>query len=336
MPYQFAIAGCGHISARHAAAISRVAKLTAVCDSDILKARSLAQLYNVPAYPSLDALLADHRPHIVSVCTPSGDHPAHVAQCLSAGSHVLCEKPLAISAQAARPLISLAQANNKKLFVVKQNRYNAPVVFVKKLLDSQKLGSIHSFQVNCFWNRPAAYYQNSWHGTLERDGGILFTQFSHFIDLLYWFLGDIAQASGWRANFCHQGIIEFEDCGAATLVMKNGAAGSIQYTINTHQANMEGSIVLFGDKGTVKIGGNYLNRLDHFAVEGEAAAAIMNEPGLMPSTNDNFNKHEVVYTELVKALSDPGHSFVEAAEALKSIEMIEQIYNGSPMLMKQS
>ncbi len=147
----------------------------------------------------------------------------------------------------------------KRLFVVKQNRYNPPVIAVKKLIEEGALGKIYSFQLNCFWNRTDKYYHQSWRGTQVYDGGILFTQFSHFIDLLYWFLGEVDQVSGMRANFHHSESMEFEDTGIANLIMKNGAIGTLNYTVNANQSNMEGSFTLFGEKGTVKIGGQYLN-----------------------------------------------------------------------------
>src|SRR4030095_2280179 len=133
----------------------------------------------------------------------------------------LCEKPMAITTHDAQEMINTEKQTGKRLFVVKQNRYNPPVVFVKKLIDEKKLGRILSFQMNCFWNRPASYYQSSWKGTKNMDGGTLFTQFSHFIDLLYWLLGDVSKVTGQRKNFSHKGSIEFEDTGVAILEMNN-------------------------------------------------------------------------------------------------------------------
>jgi UDP-N-acetyl-2-amino-2-deoxyglucuronate dehydrogenase len=334
MPYRFAIIGCGNISRRHAAAIKSAGTLLAVCDINESKADSLGREFDVPAYYNISDLLDKVAPDIVTVCSPNGLHPHHVIAALRSGSHVLCEKPLSISVDEGSWMVEEAGKSGKRLFVVKQNRYNPPVIAVKSLLDQGKLGKILSFQINCFWNRPASYYAEPWRGTLFLDGGTLFTQFSHFIDILYWFLGEIEHASGWRANLNHQNLVEFEDTGVANLIMKNGAVGNIHYTINAHQSNLEGSITLFGEKGTVKIGGSYLNQMEFFSVENVVNPLTLE--GQPPNSYDGYQgsmgNHPIVYTELLKALEDPEHAFVEAAEALKSVEMIRQIYNASPLI----
>lgn len=334
MPYRFAIIGCGNISRRHAAAIGRVGTLAAVCDIDNERANRLASEFGCRPYTDFTALLTNENPDIAIVCTPNGLHPNHVISALEHGCHVLCEKPLAITSAAGRQMLDTASRSRKKLFIVKQNRFNPPVVAIKRLIDDGKLGPIRSFQLNCFWNRPASYYRDQWRGTRDLDGGTLFTQFSHFIDILYWFLGDIEQVSGWRANYTHQGIVDFEDTGAAIIQMKNRALGTLSYTINSHHANMEGSFTLFGERGTVKIGGPYLNLIEHFAVEGEempvhANAAPSNIYGTYTGSMSNLH---LVYPELIKSLDEQEHSMVDAAEALRSIEMIEQIYAASPFL----
>jgi len=331
MSYRFAIIGCGSIASRHAEQISSVGHLSGVCDINEIRAQKFAGLYNTSPYYNTADLLARERPDVVVVCTPNGLHPLHCITALEAGCNVLCEKPLSITASDGYKMISAAQKAGKKLYVVKQNRFNPPVMAVKTLLDNGRLGNIQSFQINCFWNRPDGYYHNSWHGTKDMDGGILFTQFSHFIDLLYWFLGDIDSVSGWRSNFQHRDSIHFEDTGVANLVMKNGSIGTLQYTINAHRSNMEGSFTLFGQKGTVKIGGQYLNSLDYFSVENETApSSRITFPNNYVQYQGSMSNHHIIYEELIKALSDPGYGFLEAGEALKSVEMIERIYSASP------
>ena len=235
-PPRFAIIGCGKIAPRHAAEAAKQGQLLAVCDIVQEKARALAREFSAKAYYSINELLEKETEiDIASVCTPNGLHAEHSIQSMQAGKHVLCEKPMAISSADAKRMINAARDTGRKLYVVKQNRFNPPVVFVKQLVQENKLGNIFNFQMNCFWNRPAAYYQNDWRGTMELDGGTLFTQFSHFIDLLYWLLGDMEMAKGFRANYLHKGLISFEDTGIAILKMKNGALGTINYTINSHQ-----------------------------------------------------------------------------------------------------
>ncbi len=331
---RFAIIGCGRIAQRHATELIKYGKLSAVCDVVKEKADAMAQKFSATPYYSIADLLNEEKEiDIISICTPNGLHAEQSILSLLAGHHVLCEKPMALSSADAKKMIETADQTSKQLFVVKQNRFNPPVAFVKQLLDENKLGAILSFQLNCFWNRPPAYYQNSWQGTQKMDGGILFTQFSHFIDLLYWFLGDVATASGIRSNYLHNGIIEFEDTGVAHLKMVNGAIGTVNYNINSHQSNMEGSLVLFGEKGTVKIGGQYLNELEYFSVEG------MEKPDLPtgnPSNQYGFyqgsmSNHDKVYEMLVKAVNDTAFSFITTLETLKTIEIIEKIYDTSPL-----
>lgn len=334
MSYRFAIIGCGHIAQRHASCIASIGQLVAVCDIDDAKAQALASKYKAASYTEVTEMLAAVKPDIVAICSPNGWHPPHAIECLRSGSHVLCEKPLSINSSTGREMILAAQECQRKLLVVKQNRFNPPVLVVKQLLDEKALGAIRSFEINCFWNRPAAYYNGGWKGSLELDGGTLFTQFSHFIDLLYWFLGDMAGCTGKRANYQHKRMIEFEDTGAALLEMTNGAIGTLNYTINSSGKNMEGSISLFGEKGTLKIGGQYLNELDYFQVEGKevpvlAASRPANDYGFYQGSMSN---HEKVYEQLLEAINNRQHSLVEATEALKTVEMVERIYQSSPFL----
>jgi len=334
MSYRFAIIGCGRIAGRHAESISAAGRLVAVCDIVKSRAIALGQQYRALAFQHIADLLNNIEVDVITICTPNGLHAEHASQVLASGRHVLCEKPLAISTEAGRSMIAAATAAGKKLFVVKQNRFNPPVVAVKKLLDNGALGKIYSFQVNCFWNRPRGYYSDSWRGTKLYDGGTLFTQFSHFIDLLYWFLGEVDSISGYRDNYAHGNSIEFEDAGVATLLMNNGAIGTINYTINTNNKNMEGSFTLFGELGSVKIGGQYLNEIEYFSVENQPLPSILagngsNQYGFYEGTMSN---HPIVYSELVKALADDHYPFVQAAEAIKTVEIIERIYAASPFL----
>jgi len=333
--YKFAIIGCGQIAARHAEQIKKHGQLVAVCDVVNEKAATLGKKYSSKTYCSIEELLAKEEGiDIVSICTPNGLHAAHSIKSLKAGKNVLCEKPMAITTASALQMIEAEKQSGKRLFVVKQNRYNPPVVFIKKLIEGNRLGKIFSFQMNCFWNRPASYYQSSWKGTKNLDGGTLFTQLSHFVDLLYWLLGDVAAVSGERKNFSHKDCIEFEDTGVAFMKTRNGSLGTIHYTINSTQKNMEGSLTLFGEAGTVKIGGQYLNELEYFSVEGEstpslAAGKPANQYGFYEGSMSN---HDKVYEEMIKAIEDPAHSFINSEETLKSIEIIEKIYNASPLL----
>src|SRR5205085_861380 len=232
-PLTFAIVGCGRIAERHAQHINNVGRLVATCDVIPARATTLAGEYDAHSYGCMDDMLrSESNIDVVSVCTPNGLHAKHAISALRAGSHVLCEKPMAISVSDCGAMIQAAEMANRRLFIVKQNRFNPPVAAVKKLLDEKRLGKIFSIQLNCFWNRDAAYYQDSWKGTAALDGGSLYTQFSHFIDLLYWMIGDVKDAYAIMDNFAHQGITEFEDTGVVALRFHNGVLGAINFTTN--------------------------------------------------------------------------------------------------------
>lgn len=326
--HEFAIIGCGTISRRHAENIVRIGKLTAVCDIIPERADSLAKEYKAKAYYSIDDLLKkEHSIDMVVVCTPNGLHAEHSIKSLQAEKNVLCEKPLCLTSVAASQVIDTAYFFRKKIFVVKQNRFNPPVQFIKKALDEKLLGKVFSFQINCFWNRPQAYYKGDWKGTTILDGGILYTQFSHFIDLLYWYLGDVEKVKGFKAKYQRRKNMEIEDTGVAILLMKNGATGTLNYTVNAFNKNMEGSFTLFCEKGTVKIGGQYLNTLEWL----ETVDNVKPELEDSKESNDygfyqgSMSNHHKVYEELLSNLKSDG-SLPQAKDAIKTIEIIEKIY----------
>ncbi|MBL7703790.1 MAG: Gfo/Idh/MocA family oxidoreductase [Ferruginibacter sp.] len=327
MSLNFAIIGCGRIAKRHAEQMIKHGNLAAVCDIIPAKANELALQYNAKACYSIDELLETEDLDLLAVCTPNGLHASHSIKALETNVNVLCEKPLCISVEDGKRMIKAAEKAGKKLLVVKQNRYNPPVAFLKELIESRKLGKVYSFQINCFWNRPEAYYTD-WKGSKDLDGGTLFTQFSHFIDLLYWLLGDVALVKAVSKNFAHQ-FIEFEDTGIVAMEMKNGAIGSLNYTVNSFEKNMEGSFSVFAEKGTVKIGGQYLNELEYCQVAGIKKPDL---PTGNPANGYGFyqgsmSNHDKVYENLVLALADEKHAFASAEDGLKTVEIIRKIYN---------
>jgi len=327
MNLNFAIIGCGRIAKRHAEQMIKHGSLVAVCDIVPEKGDQMAALFGTKAWHSIDELLQQEKNlQVVSICTPNGLHAEHSIKALEAGHHVLCEKPLCIDAESGKNMIVAAEKAGKKLFVVKQNRYNPPVIFLKDLISNGKLGKIYSFQINCFWNRPPAYYTD-WKGSKDLDGGTLFTQFSHFIDLLYWLLGDVTAVKTINKNFAHPAI-EFEDSGIVAFEMQSGAIGSLNYTVNSFTKNMEGSFTVFAENGTVKIGGQYLNELEYCQVAG------IDHPDLLvgnPANGYGFyqgsmSNHDKVYENLILALQDEKHGFANAADGLKTVEIIQKIY----------
>jgi predicted dehydrogenase len=326
--FNFAIIGCGRIAQRHAEHIEKLGKLTAVCDIIPQKAEALKEKYNADAYTNIDDLLKNVNADVISICTPNGLHSEHSIKALKADFHVLCEKPMAITSKDCRDMINAAENANKHLFIVKQNRFNPPVAAVKKIVDEGRLGKILSIQLNCFWNRNDEYYKNSWKGTKDLDGGTLFTQFSHFIDLLYWMIGDVKEVQGYAGNLHHSGIIEFEDTGVITVKFLNGVIGTINYTVNSFQKNMEGSIAIFGEKGTVKIGGQYLNELEYQNIENYKIENLPpgNPPNNYGQYQGSMSNHDKVYQNVIEVLNGEGAIATSGFDGLKTVEIIEKIY----------
>lgn len=331
---RFALIGCGRIAQRHAEHIRNNGILKAVCDIIPEKANALAEKYGARAYYTIESLIAgEANIDVFSICSPNGLHAEHSIAALNSGHHVLCEKPIAIKVHDCGEMIKAAEKANKRLFAIKQNRFNPPVVAIKEALDNGKLGNIYSVQLSCFWNRNEDYYSNSWKGTKVLDGGTLFTQFSHFIDLLYWLIGDVSSASAITRNYAHKGIIEFEDTGVVTLEFYNGVIGTINYTVNSYGKNMEGSLTIFAENGTVKIGGQYLNELEYqnikdFKIENLPEGNKANNYGNYVGSMSN---HDKVYENLIDVLQNGASISTNAFEALKTVEIINKIYQAAKL-----
>lgn len=334
---RFAIVGCGRIAIRHAIQIAKFGTLVAVCDIIPERAKALAEKYNAAFYNSIEQLLQyKNELDVVAVCTPNGLHALHSIKALQAGLHVICEKPMAITVEDCKKMIEASKKANRLLFAVKQNRFNPPVAAVKKTIEEGRLGKIYSVQLSCFWNRGADYYKNSWKGTKEMDGGTLFTQFSHFIDLLYWMIGDVKTAYCLTHNFAHHKIIEFEDTGVAAIEFQNGALGTIHYTVNSFQKNMEGSLTIFGEKGTIKIGGEYLNELEYQNIDGYEIKSLPagNKANNYGTYVGSMSNHDKVYENVTDVLIHGGTISTSAFEAMKTVEIIEKIYASANQLRK--
>jgi UDP-N-acetyl-2-amino-2-deoxyglucuronate dehydrogenase len=228
-------------------------------------------------------------------------------------------------------MIAAAEQAGRELFIVKQNRYNPPVAAVKELLDKNRLGRISSVQVNCCWHRGPLYYQDSWHGSRELDGGILYTQFSHFIDLLYWMIGEVKEVAAFTGNFTHTDSIEFEDTGVAILRFGNGALGALHFTIDSFRQNMEGSLTIVAEKGTVKIGGQYLNKLEYQQL-GDGMIGEL-PPG--NTSNDyghyqgSMSNHDKVYQHVVDVITNGHPNQFSGLDGLRTVEIIEKIYSAA-------
>src|ERR1035437_588102 len=327
----FAVIGCGYIGKRHAEHISKLGNLVAVCDINEEKAVQISDSFNCKRYINIDKLLDESgNVDVVSVCTPNGLHAEHTIRALKKGNHVLCEKPMALNSSDCKLMIKTSKEVDKLLFIIKQNRFNPPIAALKKIIEEERLGRIINVQLNCFWNRTDAYYlESDWKGKKALDGGVLFTQFSHFIDLLYWLVGDVSKVYSISKNFMHPNTIEFEDSGVVALEFNNGAIGTINFTINSFKKTMEGSITIFGEKGTVKVGGQYLNVLEYQSIDNFVISDILesrpaNEYGFYQGSMSN---HDKIYENVINVLNSKDKIATTGEDGLKTVEIIEKIYS---------
>ncbi len=327
---RFAIVGCGKIGTRHAAKMKGVqgARLVAVCDVITERADRLAGEHACRNYYQIDDVLKDPEVDFVNICTPSGLHPEHAIRALNAGKNVLCEKPMAFREADALAMVEAAKKNNRLLFVVKQNRYNPPVQLISRLLKEGKLGEPVECIVNMFWNRNDEYYKSdSWRGTLSLDGGAIYTQASHFVDLMLMFMGKPRYVSAFMAR--RKQKIETEDTGVVAVEFENGALGTFNYTTCATNKNFEGSITLIGTKGTVKIGGEYLNTIDYFEVENVNSYELENSsagPNDYGTYKGSMSNHDRVFEAIVARMNDGeiDENLVSGECAIMSVKFMEK------------
>ena len=329
---RFGIIGCGHIGKRHAAVLDqyKYTDLIAVCDDKIDRAREQANLYdNLAVHENYINLLKEDI-DVVSICTPHHLHKPMTLAALKAGKHVVVEKPMTLSAKDAAEMSKAAKDAGLKLFVVKQNRYNVPIRLAEEAIKTNRLGKIYMVQCNVLWNRHQEYYnQSEWRGTKETEKGALFTQASHFIDILVWWFGKVTEAKTVMATQAHD--IEIEDCGQSSVMFESGVIGSISWTTNVYSKNYEGSITIMGEKGTIKIGGAYLNKVEYWDVESHPLPeniAYVDLPNNYGKYQGSSSNHHRVIEEVVKELSGLKSNIVEGREGELSIAAIETIYNG--------
>jgi UDP-N-acetyl-2-amino-2-deoxyglucuronate dehydrogenase len=329
-PLRFLLIGCGHIGQRHAQLISELAHLCGVCDLEETRANNFGNQYDVPYFTDHLDLLQSVEADAVAVCTPNGLHARHSISALEKGLHVLCEKPMALSGKDCREIIASAETNRRLFYVVKQNRYNPPVIYLRKLLGEGLLGRVYSIQVNCYWNRDRSYYQSRWKGTKSMDGGVLFTQFSHFIDILFWLFGNVNTIKSVSKNSGHQNITEFDDNGIVALEFENGTLGGIHYTTNAAVSNMEGSLTVFAEKGTLKIGGKYLNTIEYHQIPGLPLPQLgtANPANHYGTYEGSMGNHGEVYRQFIHQLNS-GHWQSNSLDALRTVEIIERIHLNS-------
>ncbi len=323
--FRFGIIGCGRIAAKHADYISNYGQLIAVCDIIPEKATELANRFGAKEYNSLEAMLeSENTIDVIAVCTPNGLHAEHSIKSLQAGKHVLCEKPMCLTSAAAWQMRETEKYTRKKLFIVKSGRHNPNIKILRTLIETGQLGEIYSFQLNCVWNRENNYYSD-WHGKIFPDGGTLYTQFSHYLDIILWLFGDAEELNSFSGNFAHTGVIEFEDTGVANLKMKSGAIGNLHWTVNSYRRNAEISLLVVAEKATVSMGGPYLNSVNYFLSDLENPFQnIQSNPNVYQHYLGSMSHHNEIYQQLISDLENNKNS--NSMDGVKTVELIEKIY----------
>lgn len=337
---KFAVVGCGHIGKRHAEMISRNEECELVALVDVKDKASLGiEKYNIPFFASVDEMVSSGLDiDVVNLASPNGFHAEQALACLDAKKHVVIEKPIALTKQDAEKVIFKALHVHKHVFAVMQNRYSPPSQWVKDLVESGKLGKVFMVQLNCYWNRDDRYYKpESWHGNKQLDGGTLYTQFSHFIDILYWLFGDIENIQSRLRDFNHKNLTDFEDSGFVSFDFVSGGMGCINYSTSVWNQNMESSMTIIAENGSVKIGGQYMNEVEYCHIKDYTM------PHLEPTNPGNdygpykgsAQNHNYVISNVVDVLNGRDSITTNALEGLKVVDIIERIYQSGPLEGKQ-
>lgn len=327
---KFAVVGLGHIGKRHAAMVegNDEAELIAVCD--IVSKEDTGYQGDKPFYQDLTEMLEAHPEiEVLNVCTPNGLHAAQCIAGLDKFKHVVVEKPMGLTKQECEEVIFKSLQTSKNVFCVKQNRYSPPSEWIKSVIDSKVMGNIYTVQINCFWNRDSRYYKpGHWKGTSDLDGGTLFTQFSHFLDIMYWLFGDIKNIQARFNDFNHQDSTEFEDSGIVHFDFVNGGTGNLNYSTAVYGENLESSMTIIGEKGSVKIGGQYMDQVVYCNIEGYEMPELapVNPPNDYGPYKGSAANHHYVIENVVDTLKGRKTITTNALEGMKVVEIIERIY----------
>jgi len=328
---KFAVIGQGHIGKRHAEMIRRnpESKLVAVCDvlsKEQLDLNDIHEKY----FTDFDELLASNLDiDVINICTPNGFHAEYAIKALSAKKHVVLEKPISITKLDAEKILFKSLEMSRHVFSVMQNRYSPPSIWMKELIDKNILGNIFIVKLDCFWNRDERYYKKgNWHGDAKMDGGTLFTQFSHFIDIMYWLFGDIQNICGKFADFNHKELTDFEDSGIVTFNFINGGMGCLNYSTSVWDTNLESSITIIAANGTVKVAGQYMNEVTYCHIKDYEMPelSISNPPNDYGLYKGSAQNHHYVIENVIEKLKERGSITTNVLEGLKVVDIIERIY----------
>ncbi len=335
---KFSVIGFGRIGKRHAKIINEFepAELVSVVDVSQKQFESIEILgLKAKTYNSIDIFLQEdsNTSDVVTIATPNALHIEQAVQLLKAGYHVLIEKPMGLSQDECLNLIEEQEASKKRVFVVKQNRYSPPSLWMKKIIDDNIIGETLMVQVNCYWNRDERYYivDNQWKGIKKLDGGALFTQFSHFIDIMYWVFGDIKNTKAIVKNFSHPYLKDFDDSGFVQFEFNKGGIGSINYSTSCWGKNMESSITVVGTKGSFKVGGQYMNEVEYCHIEGYEMPELTetNPPNDYGPFKGSAANHHFVFENIVDTLKGKSEPTANSFEGMKVVSIIERIYKAA-------
>lgn len=328
--FRVGLIGCGRISKNHFEAIARVRglRLVAVADTDFARAEAAGAQNGVPAFRSLGEMLTGGEVDVVTICTPSGLHSAHGAAAARAKKHVITEKPMAISLAQADDLVKACDDNGVHLFVVKQNRLNPSIQLVRRAVDKGRFGRIYMANVTVRWTRPQEYYDaEPWRGTWEFDGGAIMNQASHYVDLLQWLVGPVESVMAKTATQARR--IEAEDSGVGIVKFRSGALGVIEVNVLTYPKNLEGSITILGEKGSVKVGGTAVNKIEHWVfADYDDDDKMVDASNTSPPNVYGFG-HEGYYRNVLAVLRGEAKADTDGRAGRKSLELILGIYESA-------
>jgi len=328
--FRLALVGCGRISKNHFDAIAKVdgLDLVAVSDIDKERARAAGETLDVPWFANYHDMLAKADCDVVTICTPSGLHASQGIAAAKAGKHVITEKPMAITLEQADSLVQACDTAGVKLFVVKQNRLNPSIQLLKRAVDKGRFGRIYLANTTVRWHRPQEYYDAaSWRGTWEFDGGAFMNQASHYVDLIQWLVGPVESVVAKTATQARR--IEAEDSGVAVLKFRSGALGVIEVNVLTYPRNLEGSITIIGEKGTAKIGGTAVNRVEHWAfADYDDDDKLIEAAATSPPSVYGFG-HEGYYRNVLSVLHGEADPETDGRAGRKSLELILGIYESA-------
>jgi UDP-N-acetyl-2-amino-2-deoxyglucuronate dehydrogenase len=325
---RFALVGCGRIWKNHVEALkkhSAEAEIVAVCDTDPAALENGRKQTGAPGYASYDELLAKSNADVIVLSTPSGLHPEQAVRAAEAGKHVMTEKPMATRWQDGKRMVAACDAAGVRLFVVKQNRRNATLQLLKRAVDEDRFGRIFMVSINVFWSRPQEYYDSAkWRGTWEFDGGAFMNQASHYVDLLDWMIGPVESVQAYTATLARD--IEVEDTGVLAVRWRSGALGTMSVTMLTYPRNLEGSITIIGERGTVRIGGLAVNEIQHWEFADRRPEDDKVKEASYATTSVYGFGHPLYYENVIRALRGQAEAETDGREGLKSLELLVATY----------